>query len=58
MECWGARLDYFGLRIAKPGTRPKGGNPKDNCGFAKAWGKEHGVERWRVEERPFGGLRP
>jgi hypothetical protein len=29
-------LDYFGLRIAKPGTRPKGGSPQDNFGFQNA----------------------
>jgi len=28
----GGSLD-FELRIAKPGTRPKGGSPKDNFGF-------------------------
>jgi len=27
------REDNFGFRIAKPGTRPKGGSPKDNCEF-------------------------
>ena len=27
----------FELRIAKLGTRPKGGSPKDNCEFEKAW---------------------
>ncbi len=26
----------FGFRIAKLGTRPKGGSPKDNFGFEKA----------------------
>ena len=27
---WRQREDNFGFRIAKPGTRPKGGSPKDN----------------------------
>ncbi len=29
-------IGNFEFRNAKLGTRPKGGSPKDNCGFEKA----------------------
>jgi hypothetical protein len=43
------REDYCEFRIAKPGTRPKGGSPKDNFEFGKAWGRGKGV-RCQVSE--------
>jgi hypothetical protein len=37
-EMWdfGFRIWDCEFRIARPETRPKGGSPKDNCGFEKA----------------------
>ena len=30
---WRSEEENLELRNAKPGTRPKGGSPKDNCEF-------------------------
>ena len=49
----------FGFRIAKLGTRPKGGSPKDNCEFEKACnrGKRKGIVLWeRLSSRDITTL--
>ncbi len=43
------------MRIAKLGTRSKGGSPKDNCEFEKAEGMEKKARRARREKSESGG---
>ncbi len=44
------------LRIAKPGTRPKGGSPKDNFEIEKSRaGHCTGRKRELINERLYGG---